>query len=430
MKIDQLHHIFLASTGISTDTRSIAENNLFFALKGDNFNGNTYAKKALKSGASFAIIDEAEYQEGDVTILVKNVLETLQKLANYHRKYWSKPIIGITGSNGKTTTKELLASCLETTYNIYATKGNLNNHIGVPLTLLSLNETHEMAIVEMGANHVNEISELCKIAEPDYGIITNIGEAHLEGFGSIENIAKTKKELFESVCSKCEGIVFVNHNNPFLKDFEHQRAISYGFENTTVDFNGKVLECEHAGIEVENIQLKSNLVGSHNAENILAAYAVSKTLGVTTQNIRKAIEGYFPDNNRSQIVSTEKNQILLDAYNANPTSLQATLNSFIKNNETRSSLVILGDMFELGENSENHHLQIIKWLDINKVNAHLVGLHFKKAFEKYGRTSNFIQTFEKTEDQKLKDLLTTIEGKNILVKGSRGMKLETLVPLL
>ncbi|MBI9042533.1 UDP-N-acetylmuramoyl-tripeptide--D-alanyl-D-alanine ligase [Lutibacter sp.] len=419
MKIEQLHQLFTENYLIDTDTRKIRKESLFFALKGDNFNGNTFAVKAIENGAKYAIIDEAKYNIHPNTILVSNVLETLQNLANFHRKILKTTIISLTGSNGKTTSKELINAVLSRKYKTIATKGNLNNHIGVPLTLLSITPDTEIAIVEMGANHLKEIETLCKIAEPNYGFITNFGKAHLEGFGSVEGVIKAKSELYDFL-RKNNEIAFIN------TDDKLQIKQSLGIK--TIEFSSNEIQFIEANpfvkVGFQNSEIRSQLIGKYNFNNIAAAIAIGSYFKVSIEEIKEGIENYVPTNNRSQIIEKGTNKIILDAYNANPSSMSAALENFnqLKDN---NKIVFLGDMFELGDDSAFEHQNIadlVASFNFNKV--YLIG----KAFSTTSAKNAFIyDSFEafKTSINKL-----TIGNATILIKGSRGMALERILDLL
>jgi UDP-N-acetylmuramoyl-tripeptide--D-alanyl-D-alanine ligase len=412
---------------VSTDTRSISNGALFFALKGDNFNGNDFAKKALDSGASYCIIDEQQSQSNARFILVPDVLITLQELANFHRKYLNIPIIAITGSNGKTTTKELINSVLGQRYKTHATQGNYNNHIGVPLTLLQMDTSVDIGIVEMGANHIGEIANLCQISAPNYGYITNFGKAHLEGFGSAEGVVKGKCELYDYLKSN-EGVVFINGDdkkqvqqigdyksvNIFSKDNSSNIQVSMTSQTPFISF------------ESQGCTMESQLVGIYNFSNAAAAIAMGCFFEVSLENIKKGIASYTPNNNRSQIIRKGSNTIILDAYNANPSSMEVALDNF---NSMKSSLkiVILGDMFELGVHSKSEHQAVID--EVNSLNfssAYYVGSHF---FELASDSSkaNFFKTTESFRNQ-LQSLV--FKDALILIKGSRGMALESILDSL
>lgn len=416
MKIEELYSLYITHGLVDTDTRTIRKNTLFFALKGENFNGNMFAEEAITNGASYAIIDEADYKTSEKLILVDNVLETLQKLANHHRNQLGIPVIALTGSNGKTTTKELINSVLSKKYKTTATLGNLNNHIGVPLTLLSMNKNTEVGIVEMGANHAKEIEFLSEIANPDYGYITNFGSAHLEGFGSLEGVVKAKSELYDYLRAKNKK-VFVNPND------EKQIAKTKDIERITFDESIKFLEANpFVKLSYNNTEILSNLIGAYNFANISAAITIGNYFNVTTELIKEAIESYVPSNNRSQVINTKTNRIILDAYNANPTSMKAALESFSKlqaNNKT----IILGDMFELGKYSSNEHQSIVNFIkELNLDEAFLIGENFYKTTTKYKRFNGFNEFEEYIKNNQ-------IESSTILVKGSRGMALERVVAL-
>ena len=347
MKIEKLHQLYSERLLIDTDTRKIRKNSLFFALKGDHFNGNKFAKEALTKGAAFAIIDEEVYFEGSNTILVENVLSTLQELANYHRKQLKTPIIALTGSNGKTTTKELINAVLSTSYKTSATVGNFNNHIGVPLTLLAMNSETEIGIVEMGANHQKEIELLCSIAEPNFGYITNFGKAHLEGFGSVEGVIKGKSELYDFL-RKTKGKAFINEDDKIqLKQAEGIEQTP--FNNETIKF---IRANPFVSVEFENTIIESQLIGKYNYKNISVAIAIGAYFNIPVATIKTAIENYVPTNNRSQIIQNKSHKIVLDAYNANPSSMQAALENFSQLKDAYK-IVVLGDMFELGEDTDS-----------------------------------------------------------------------------
>ena len=420
MEIEKLYEIFKSHQIISTDTRKIEKHCLFFALKGDNFNGNKFAVDAIEKGAAYAIIDEKEYRTSDQYILVGDVLKTLQELANYHRKQLNIPIIGITGTNGKTTTKELINVVISKKYRTSATTGNLNNHIGVPLTLLSIPSNCEMAIIEMGANHIGEIDFLCKIAEPNYGIITNIGTAHIEGFGSYEGVKKTKNELYVFI-QKVHGKVFVNNTDELLmKLSENIESITYGNENA--DCSAELIQSSpNIKLKWQDIEINSHLYGDYNFYNILAAICIGHFFDVDKNDIREAINNYKPSNNRSQIIEINSNVIYLDAYNANPTSMNAAIDTFSKN-PAANRLMILGDMLELGDISKQEHQKVIDKVKDLKIRTLFVGNQFSSAVNKY----NF--TYMKNADDVIKWLNdNAIHDHNILIKGSRGIRLETII---
>jgi len=416
MTIENLHTLFLKHQLIDTDTRKIRRNSLFFALKGDNFNGNKFANEALNKGASYAIIDEAEYN-GDHTILVENVLNTLQQLANFHRKQLNIPIISLTGSNGKTTTKELINAVLSKKYKTSATTGNLNNHIGVPLTLLSMTSETEIGIVEMGANHLKEIQLLCKIAEPNFGYITNFGKAHLEGFGSVEGVVKAKSELYDFLRNN-GAKAFVNSDD--VKQVQQSKGIEI------ITFNNEKIQFIEANpfvtVQFKKTLIKSQLIGKYNYQNIAAAIAIGNYFNVEVNEMKDAIENYIPSNNRSQIIQKGTNKIILDAYNANPSSMQAALENF-KQLEDSSKIVFLGDMFELGNESSLEHQKIAELAtSFHFKEVYLIG----KAFSTTNVKNAFIYvSFEAFKTSKMNPILNA----TILIKGSRGMALERILDL-
>ena len=417
MNIKALYEIFKSHSNISTDNRKVVPNCLFFALKGANFNGNKFSKDALKNGASFAIIDEKEYKTSEQFILVENVIETLQKLATHHRKQFNIPFIGITGTNGKTTTKEFINSVLSKKYKTTYTQGNLNNHIGVPLTILSIKKNCEIAIIEMGANHIGEINFSCNIAEPNYGIITNIGKAHIEGFGSIEGIKKTKNELYQFIQSK-NGNLFVNNEDETLLELSKNiKKQTYG--NAKANCFGKLISSTPSvKLNWNNKLITSNLYGAYNYQNILAAICIGKYFNVASDDIKKAIEEYYPTNNRSQIIENNTNTIFLDAYNANPTSMNAAIDTFIEN-DSSNKLMILGDMLELGDTSIEEHQAIVNRIEKLKINTLFIGKEFNSINDKYNFT--YLENVDKVIEW-LKH--SSLINHQILIKGSRGIRLE------
>jgi UDP-N-acetylmuramoyl-tripeptide--D-alanyl-D-alanine ligase len=426
MKTDQLYSLFRESKGISTDTRTIKEGEMFFALWGSNYNGNLYAKEALEKGASIAVIDDP-LNETDKTILVDDCLFELQALAAHYRKELKVPVLGITGTNGKTTTKELIAAIMAKKLKVHYTNGNLNNHIGVPLTILSAPFDTQMIIVEMGANHIGEIRTLCLIAKPDYGIITNVGAAHIEGFGSFDGVVRAKTELYEYL-KKVNGIAIFNDKNPLLteKIFKFvNRAVPYS-DPTGTDLLLEQLPSEinlklSAEYEHKTYTITTNLFGKYNIENVKAAIATGLFLGVEMKDIVNAVENYTPGNNRSQIKVTSSNTVICDSYNANPKSMTKALESFSEL-KVESKLVILGDMLELGEKAGEEHLNILKLLkDKGLSEVLLVGPVFREHSKDFGYKSF-------PDVAGLKDFLISkpLKGKHILVKGSRGMGLERI----
>lgn len=427
MKIEELYKHFLTYPIVSTDSRRIEKDCLFFALKGENFDGNQYAVDALKKGAAFAIVDDPNLPSGSNLILVDDVLETLQQLAAYHRQQLQIPVIGITGSNGKTTTKELVVAVLQQKYRVTFTQGNFNNHIGVPLTLLSMNRDTEIAVVEMGANHPGEIKALCNLADPDFGLITNIGKAHLEGFGSFEGVIKTKSELYDHLRAK-NGKCFINIDNDILtKQAVGLQQLTYG-SSENAQLKGELQDSGYyltikALFPKGWLYLKSKLIGSYNSENILAAARVGLYFDVDPLKIQKAIEQYQPTNNRSQLIVKGSNKIVMDAYNANPTSMLASLENFAKVDGSLKT-VILGDMLELGNQSGDEHQKIVNYLQTMPIDqVFLVGKEFSK-------TSTGIKTKKFDNAELLSDYLyqqKPMENQVILIKGSRGIHLEKIL---
>ncbi len=419
MEIKELYSLYTQSFLIDTDTRNIRKGSIFFALKGENFNGNLFAEEALKKGASYAVVDETINTNTSQIIHVKNSLQTLQALANYHRNKLGIPIISLTGSNGKTTTKELINCVLSTKYSTTATKGNLNNHIGVPLTLLSMTPKTEIGIVEMGANHIGEIKFLCDIAAPNFGYITNFGKAHLEGFGSFENIIKEKSELYKSI-KKANGTTFIN------SDDKLQIKQSKGIK--AVRFNQKMVVLKEANpyvkVAFKDIIINSHLIGKYNFTNIAAAVTIGNYFNVKTKDIKSAIENYIPTNNRSQIISKNSNQIILDAYNANPSSMKAAIDNF-NLLQAENKIAILGDMFELGESSLQEHKKIALLatsFNFNKV--YLIGKAFSTITVKNAFQFESFEAFKKSQNY-----ININNNTSILIKGSRGMALERFLDL-
>jgi len=428
MSIEEIYKLFIAHPIVSTDSRRIEKGCLFFALKGANFNGNKFAEKALLQGAAYAIVDEETYAH-DKVILVQDVLKTLQELACFHRNQLNIPILGITGTNGKTTTKELISAVLAKKYKVSFTHGNLNNHIGVPLTLLSMSTETEFGVVEMGANHPGEIAELCQIANPDFGMITNIGQAHLEGFGSFEGVRKTKGELYKYLHEK-DGTIFYNSDNPILENLGKslKNRVSFGQQNATLT-GQPILSPPFIHLKANFakgvLYLNSNLIGDFNFENILAAACVANYFKVDPLKIQEAIKQYHPTNNRSQLIQKGNLKIIMDAYNANPTSMSASIKSFL-NNLKGSNYLILGDMLELGEYSASEHAKIIELIpeeDIKR--TFLVGTEFVKVGADSG-----IKTFPNVDELRSHLQGNPIKNGNVLIKGSRGIQLEKILDIL
>lgn len=431
MELPALYHRFLSCNGVTTDSRNCTKDSMFIALKGDSFNGNTFASQALESGCACVVVDEPEYAvPGDERYIVTdNCLTTLQQLANYHRKQSGIRVIGITGTNGKTTTKELIAAVLSQSYEVLYTLGNLNNHIGVPLTLLRIKPEHEVAIIEMGANHPGEINTLARIAEPDYGIITNVGKAHLEGFGSFEGVIKTKGELYDFLRQR-GGTIFIHHDNPYLTAIAAGLPlIEYGTEET-LRISGAVTEnapylgfrWKAADTDQEYI-VRTQLIGEYNFSNALAAVTIGHFFGVTPSLINKALREYAPQNNRSQLQKTANNTLIIDAYNANPTSMMAALSNF-SNLNAESKMLILGDMRELGADSPAEHQKIIDYLQEKSFHeVMLVGELFAAThhpFCSYKQVDELIEALDQNRPK----------GMTILIKGSNGIRLNRVVDYL
>ncbi len=426
MKIEQIHELFLKTSGICTDTRKIEPNCFFIALKGDKFNANEFAEKALEQGAAYALIDEADFQKSEKYFLVDNCLETLQKLANFHRNTFKIPIIALTGSNGKTTNKELLNAVLAKKYKVHATKGNLNNHIGVPLTLLSMPADTDIVVIEMGANHQKEIELLCSIAEPSHGFITNLGKAHLEGFGGEEGIRKGKGELFDFL-KKTGGIAFVNENDSKVKSLVFEKkmmlTVFYGNDEHAL----KMLEFNPV-IVLEDPSNKAKYTcqmgGIYNFDNMQTAYAVGTYFDVNHSKACEALAAYNPENNRSQIIEKETNSILMDAYNANPSSMEASIQNFATLKTEKKKIVFLGDMFELGEDSQKEHEALGRLVSESAFETVvLFGDNMSYALKFLPKAYYFTDKFSLhnwINDKKFQDSF-------ILIKGSRGVALETIL---
>lgn len=429
MEISTLYTCFKECGKVTTDTRNCPKDSMFIALKGETFNGNAFAREALAKGCRYAVVDEKEYADAENILLVDDCLKALQALAREHRRKMGTRIIGITGTNGKTTTKELIATVLQKRYKVLYTQGNLNNHIGVPLTLLNLTDEHELAVVEMGANHPGEIRTLVNIAEPDCGLITNVGKAHLEGFGSFEGVVKTKSELYDYLRSKKNAFIFLDKDNKVLcQASAGLKTVEYGMENEALPVSGKLHACapflafewKHAGI---NHNVQTHLIGSYNIKNALAAIAIGRYFDVPAEAICEALEDYVPSNNRSQLTETADNHLIVDAYNANPTSMMAALENF-RLMEVLHKMVVLGDMKELGEGSTEEHRKIAAYLQTcGFERIILVGTEFGKvkgSFEHYLDVEALKQIFAQNKPK----------GKFILIKGSNSMKLSLLKDIL
>ena len=423
MEIAELYKCFMECGKVTTDSRNCPEGSMFIALKGETFNGNAFAAQALKQGCRYAVIDESEYA-GEGTILVDNCLQALQQLANYHRRQLKTPVIGITGTIGKTTTKELISTVLSRKFNTLYTEGNFNNHIGVPLTLLRLTKEHEMAVVEMGANHPGEIKTLVHIAEPDYGIITNVGKAHLQGFGSFEGVIRTKGELYDFLRAKGGATIFIQNENPYLNGIaEGLTCVRYG-QTAGLYVSGELISCSpflsfRWTAEGVSHEVNTHLIGSYNLDNMLAAAAIGRYFGVSDDDISSALVSYLPHNNRSQLKETADNKLIVDAYNANPSSMMAALKNF-RQVEALHKMVILGDMKELGEASREEHQKVVDYLkECGFDRVVLVGPEFAAATHSY-------QTFQHV-DEVLADIrMHKPQGYYILIKGSNSMKLSQL----
>ena len=416
--IEKIHEAYLSHPKICTDTRNIQADSLFFCLKGENFDGNTFALQALEAGAAYVVTNRQDLKGNDRCFVVDDTLATLQQLAHHHRRQFSIPFIGITGTNGKTTTKELTAQVLQTKYRVTFTQGNLNNHIGVPLTLLTVNADTEIAIIEMGANHPGEIADLCRIAEPTHGLITNIGVAHIEGFGSPENIVKTKRALYESVMEH-KGTVFVNAADTILTECagNYQPQVRYGNASDSI-CRGHITDMNPClTIEAEGVSIATHLTGEYNLNNLLGAMAVGKFFGVSTEQAAQAIEAYMPSNHRSQIIQAGSSTVIADYYNANPTSMTAALLN-LAHLPHPDKCAILGDMLELGSVSEQEHRNIIQLCQQHHIHPIFVGQIFHQLAPE--------QAFENVEQANQYLASHPIHHAMILIKGSRGIHLEKI----
>ena len=451
--IETIYQAYLACNGVCTDSRACQEGNLFVCLKGENFDGNNFAEKAVEMGCKYVLTSRKDLLTSDEStnrlidspnhqitespyIYVEDTLAALQQLAAHHRKVLGTPIVGITGTNGKTTTKELVAAVLAKKYNVLYTLGNFNNHIGVPLTLLRLTKEHNMAVIEMGANHPGEIEFLANIVMPDAGLITNVGKAHLAGFGSFEGVKNTKAELYHNLADRCKT-VFLDADNPHLKEMWNKVAspnhritespIHYG-SDPTLPVNGKVVSCTpfvniNLNIDGNHYQVNSQLIGSYNVSNMLSAACVGHYFGVSAADIADALSTYTPQNNRSQLTKTEHNTLIIDAYNANPTSMEAALRNFALI-QTEGKAVILGDMFELGDDSATEHQKVVSLLEqLGITEAYLLGKNFET-------TTGIGTRFASTPLFKEWLQAHPLSGKTLLIKGSNSMKLTTLIDAL
>jgi len=436
LTIPELYALYnKANQTVCTDTRRIVQDSVFFALKGASFNANEFAPKAIGQGCRYAIVDEAAYANGETIFLVADVLTALQELATFHRRQLDLPVIGITGSNGKTTNKELIHAVLSKKYNTYATKGNLNNHIGVPLTLLELRAAHEMAVVEMGANHQGEIDFLCGLAQPNYGLITNIGKAHLEGFGGEEGVKKGKSELYKHL-EKHGGTVFVNANDPVLMELVPASTpkVLFGDANPELNIYGHSFRDsdyvemqwapQHEAI-AQRPRIKTQMFGHYNYINLLCAACIGHYFGVPEKDINRALADYVPEMNRSQVVKTERNTVILDAYNANPSSMKAAVENFAAQTGA-AKLVILGDMFELGIYAEAEHAALVSLVAETKLRALFVGPLFYANRKELPGCLFFNNVADCTAFLKQNPPSNNM----VLIKGSRGMKLEQVLESL
>jgi len=420
--IQSIYKLFLQSKQVTTDSRNVPKNAVFFALRGENFNGNEFAEMALDNGAAFVIVDDKRFLGKEKYIVVENSLVALQDLAIMYRESLKAKFIGITGSNGKTTTKELAREVLATKYKVQATVGNFNNHIGVPLTILSLPTDLDFAIIEMGANHIGEIANLCEIAQPDFGLITNIGKAHLEGFGSFEGVIKAKTELYDYI-RESNGSIFINSDNALLESLSgNLKKISYG-ENSDAFSQAELLNSfPYLMIKSKaGLAISTKLIGKYNFENVLASLCVGKYFGVKEDKIKEALEAYQPENNRSQILVTNDNTLILDAYNANPTSMEAAISNFSESDYT-NKVLILGEMLELGANSKKEHQLIVDLALKGKFERTLLaGREYEDTKETKG-----LLVFKNSDELDSYLENNPIKGKTILIKGSRANKLEQI----
>jgi UDP-N-acetylmuramoyl-tripeptide--D-alanyl-D-alanine ligase len=435
METEELYKIYLQHPVIATDTRKITQGSLFFALKGDNFDANTFAAQAIEAGAAYAVIDNAEYKAGPEYILVEDVLTALQDLARHHRRQLSIPVVGLTGTNGKTTTKELINAVLSEQFNTLATQGNLNNHIGVPLTVLSIDASHEAAVIEMGANHVGEIALLSSISQPTHGLITNVGKAHLEGFGSLEGVKIAKGELYDFLSAN-NGLTFINSNNPILMEMQSARKfktspVFYGdaiddLVSGEITGNAPYLSLSWTNnTSGESHEVTTQLTGAYNLDNILAAICIGLIFKLSTEQINRGIANYQPKNNRSQVVKTATNTLICDYYNANPSSMAVAIENVGKLTAEHKALV-LGDMFEMGAEAEAEHKAILeKALETPVDRRIIIGKEFFKR-KADGLPAEFYET---RDDAAVALMEQPILNSTILIKGSRGMALEKLLEL-
>ncbi|MBX9806543.1 MAG: UDP-N-acetylmuramoyl-tripeptide--D-alanyl-D-alanine ligase [Flavobacteriaceae bacterium] len=427
MDISHIHNLFLKCNSVSIDTRKIESKSLFVAIKGENFDANTFAKEALEKGASYVIIDDKDYFIDQRTILVENSLIALQELAKFHRKYLKLPIIALTGSNGKTTTKELINVVLSKKFKTKATVGNLNNHIGVPLTLLSFNSETEIGIVEMGANHKKEIEFLCELAQPDYGYITNFGKAHLEGFGGVEGVIEGKSEMYNYL-SQNDKLAFINLEDKIqVEKSKILKSYSFGINKENANVNiSSIAANPFVEIQFSNLLVQTHLIGLYNANNINAALTIGKYFEVDDSAIKRALETYIPENNRSQLIAKGTNHIILDAYNANPSSMAVAIENFVQL-DNLNKIMMLGDMFELGKESLQEHKAIVNLLLNEKdIICYFIGKEFySNQLDK--NNFHFYETFDAFSGYLSE---AKIKNSSILIKGSRGMALERILNFL
>ncbi len=436
MSIEELYRFYQKHPLITTDSRRVPEDSIFFALKGEQFDGNAFVEEALEKGAAWAVSDDRKYAGKEKVILVDHVLGSLQQLALYHRQHLNLPVLGLTGSNGKTTTKELMAAVLSGRYKVFATSGNLNNHIGVPLSLLSINKEHELAIIEMGANHGGEIAQLCRLAEPGYGLITNIGKAHLEGFGSLDGVFAAKTELYGYLKER-KGTVLVNYRDPLLREKARKEGLEVlwygeippGTCSARIISADPLLKVEVAVLEgdvLSSCRIDTQMAGTYNVQNILAAVAAGIAFRLPFHRIKRAIEQYKPHNQRSQWIRTDRNRIYLDAYNANPTSMDEAIRSFMGIQSERKTL-ILGDMLELGDYEEEEHRKVLALIpEVKAERVLLVGPRFHQVARKH----KDVLCFRDVEAAKKWLQENSFQDNSILIKGSRKTGMEQLIDML
>lgn len=435
MNTEELYKIYLQHPVITTDTRKISSGSLFFALKGENFDANAFAAQAIEAGAAYAVIDNAEVNVGGKYILVEDVLTALQDLARHHRRQLAIPVVGLTGTNGKTTTKELINAVLSEQFNTLATQGNLNNHIGVPLTILNINSSHQAAVIEMGANHVEEIALLSSISQPTHGLITNVGKAHLEGFGSLEGVKKAKGELYDYLSAN-NRVAFINSNNPILMEMQaarkfHVSPVFYGdaiddLVSGEITGNAPYLSLTWTNnISGESYDVKTQLTGAYNLDNILAAISIGLIFKLSAAQINKGIENYQPKNNRSQVVQTATNTLICDYYNANPSSMAVAIDNMAKLTAEHKAMV-LGDMFEMGAEAAAEHKAILEKALATAVDRRII---IGQEFFKLKAEDIPAEFYENRDDAAAALQHKPILNSTILIKGSRGMALEKLLDL-